>query len=710
MTRFVTTDDLLEAMLARRAARYDSQGLSAQVQAAMATTRQARRRLVLPDWHGLPQISGDTIRVVLVLAVLAALLFALAVAGSRQPERQTERPSEQPMALREYAADLDVLTAGQDWWSSLADVDGNVWAYSPGHVARVDGADGSIRVWSVADDDAFASRAIAPARAGGIWIIGRTGLRWFDGERFETAIDGEALSVPVGEIWGLAETPDGSIWAALGALGPRRWNGKEWARTDPAPPTMFATFLTVDGGGRLWTGGMDGLVAVYDAGAWTTFTPPSGSALAGQTVRFVAVGPDDTTWIATDAGVAKVEDGTWTDITADLVMAAGASPAGSGAVSIAFGQDASVWVAFVSNADRTSDVHVARYDGGRWTADGPGEGLPTGSYSAWLTTTSTDVYLTGSSGLFRRIGEDTWGRIMPTAIEPGLIRQLVAISSTEGWVASDRGIYHFRDGSWTHDDPASALEASGSRIALAPDGRLWAGGFFGVAVHDDSGWEVIPGLEVGGPIAIGPDGDPWVVASRYPADAEQVFRLRFESGAWSAQSMGVSPLGWISSLAVSADGTLWAGSDGFFAPESAGLARYDGQSWQRVDLPGDESLRVSGVSGVTTSPNGDVWVTLGAQTWADRWVARFDGTSWNGYDEADGVPAVSEAGGIRPCVSPDGSIWVPTVDGLARFDGHTWTVSHRGMEFGHLSIAPDGTLWAVGPSGVQRMRTIQGPN
>jgi hypothetical protein len=46
---------------------------------------------------------------------------------------------------------------------------------------------------------------------------------------------------------------------------------------------------------------------------------------------------------------------------------------------------------------------------------------------------------------------------------------------------------------------------------------------------------------------------------------------------------------------------------------------------------------------------------------------------------------------------------VATDRGLAHFDGRRWGLHFAGEGFHSISLAPDGTLWAVGPSGVLRV-------
>jgi len=214
-------DATLEAMLARRAARARPSGLPNEIMAVVGRTRQARRPLLARlRWDAALAPTLRPAWVVVVAGLLLALLVGLAFVGARLLDR--------PPAPLRYSTAIDTLTGGIDWWSARTDVDGNVWAYSPGHLARVDAETGAIRSWSVSDDDAFASAGIAPARAGGVWVIGTRTLRRFDGDGFRTIIDAPGLAEG-GEIWSLAEAPDGGLWAALGSLGVRHWDGAAWA-------------------------------------------------------------------------------------------------------------------------------------------------------------------------------------------------------------------------------------------------------------------------------------------------------------------------------------------------------------------------------------------------------------------------------------------------------------------------------------------------
>ena len=691
------SDATLEAMLTRRATRVSPIGLLDEVGAAIAAAPQARRPLFSrPDFSSSFPISLRMAWTIAILGLLLVLLAALAFVGSRP------RPSVPELLL--YRSGIDTLTpGGNDYWSATTDVDGSVWTWSPGHIARVDGTSGTISSWTISDDVAFASAGMAPARAGGVWVIGKSTLRRFDGSGYGTVIDAPGIAEG-GEIWGLAETPDGELWAALGSLGVRRWDGDSWTVAGEEVGVLFATFVTVDAAGRIWAGGTyggtaTGGVAVYDGERWTTYPGSADAPASRSSIRFIAVAPDGATWIGTDDGVARLDGATWTDLTPDIVAATGASPAGSGAVSIAFEADGTAWVGYVAALGEPEwAARVARFDGRAWTGYGPADGLPTGSYGAWVTTASAGVYVATSPGLYRLEGR-RWERVWLTATEPGLVRQLLAVSRDEAWAASDSGVYHYRDGGWVLDDPAGpGSDGSNATLARAPDGTLWAGGYFGLAVRDARGWSLVGGIENGRSLAFARDGTLWVAESRYPAEQIRLASVATGGREIPAERIAPSPLGWISSLDVGRDGTLWAGSDGFFAPENVGLARFDGVRWERVRPLGTRDVPVTSIQ---VAPNGDTWVTL--MDGPNGPIARFDGTGWTVFGKADGLQQETRGHNVNVAFGPDGTVWAPTVNGLARFDGQRWTMSFDGVEFGRLSVAPDGTVWVTGPSGVQRL-------
>ncbi len=88
----------------------------------------------------------------------------------------------------------------------------------------------------------------------------------------------------------------------------------------------------------------------------------------------------------------------------------------------------------------------------------------------------------------------------------------------------------------------------------------------------------------------------------------------------------------------------------------------------------------------------------------DTFLMRYDGTEWQRWEQADGVPALwtdtVEDSYPSLAQAADGALWVAE-DRIDRFDGSTWQQFLPGHTLGGWDIAPDGSVWllANGPYG-----------
>ena len=162
-----------------------------------------------------------------------------------------------------------------------------------------------------------------------------------------------------------------------------------------------------------------------------------------------------------------------------------------------------------------------------------------------------------------------------------------------------------------------------------------------------------------------------------------------------------------SALMEARDGTLWAGlySPGDTTNTSGGIARFDGNTWTMVDLPGE--VPRPDVSAILQITGGDILVAT------DAGVFRFDGTRWTRYTTEDGLVGNVEFDILE---ARDGTIWLASGrSGVSRFDpslsssergGRKWRsyTSEDGLpEYSWIySIwqTEDGTVWASGWPGV----------
>jgi hypothetical protein len=209
-------------------------------------------------------------------------------------------------------------------------------------------------------------------------------------------------------------------------------------------------------------------------------------------------------------------------------------------------------------------------------------------------------------------------------------------------------------------------------------------------------------------VAPAADGTVWV-GGKDPGD---VWTLRFDGSAWSSGRAPETPFLGVGSMAIARDGTVWAAAMGGWGSDPNGcLARLVGGRWEKV-WPFDPGWDCRAT--VVASPSGDIWLTGEAQPpaigqgWGLKVVAaQFDGRAWTLYDEADGLPPVS--GRQALAVGADGTVWVTTWRGIARFDGTRWTmVVEDGRPYGAIAAAPDGSLWVAGPAGIEIVSGVGG--
>jgi signal transduction histidine kinase/ligand-binding sensor domain-containing protein len=147
-----------------------------------------------------------------------------------------------------------------------------------------------------------------------------------------------------------------------------------------------------------------------------------------------------------------------------------------------------------------------------------------------------------------------------------------------------------------------------------------------------------------------------------------------------------APLGGAVGLAQTEDGYLWVAGP-------SGLFRFDGITFERVELPHDPKLSSYSLQSLFAPRGGGLWVgfTFGG-------VAHLKGGRWQVFSAVDGIPSGSP---MQFAETPDGAIWVAARKGLARFDGARWKVVgyQMGLPASHnitLFVDSQGTVWAGG--------------
>ena len=113
--------------------------------------------------------------------------------------------------------------------------------------------------------------------------------------------------------------------------------------------------------------------------------------------------------------------------------------------------------------------------------------------------------------------------------------------------------------------------------------------------------------------------------------------------------------------------TTWAGCGG------SGVFWFDGATWNHVDLsPAGYNYSANNVKAIAVDTQSNLWV---ASEYGLRKFAAGNNTAFTLYDPSN-TPLPS-GGMLDVEADPNGGIWVATYEGLARFDGATWTTYNQ---------------------------------
>lgn len=611
----------------------------------------------------------------------------------------------------------------QEYLHVVRDPAGVIWAGGDGHIARLDLATGSTRVWDSRDDEAFGQHleGLAPAREGGVWIIQEdSSLRWFDGERFRDVVEAPPLVAGSGGVNAVVETTYGTLLVSSNESGLFHWNGRTWIQIEDDRPSKGAINLAASSDGDIWVRNLEYLegtsdredyviwrdISHFDGERWETFTSDDAAVLAGD-VENIEPLSGGTAWVGTSNGVAHFDGETWRSFDrAEIGFGNG------GAVSVSVAPDGTVWAAMGSGFN--SAVSAASYDGEAWTTYSPEDGLPekSGFIGATPLATEDGVLVGTGAGLYRLIG-DRWGKILPlperavSAAAP--IRSTTPLAGVQGmeasggflWAWGEKEIWRYRGGEWSYF--AAAPVNFLSDVAYVAD-TLWAVANSELQYLAGDDWQDLPGtnMDVGRIEADDKSGILWVLAG------ESIYR-------WDGEEMsdaGHPPVSsdFLGEMAVTGDGTVWATGMNYWFPELGGLARYDDArgSWEMVrPWRADEDFPAQLLE---TTPNGDLWAVLA--DWPEDWeeleeagepfvawaLAHRDGTSgeWTVFEKdlPEGQPWAM--------VADDEAVWLAQgegwvirggFNGLVRFDGENWSHYLAGTEVTNIAVAPDGTIW-----------------
>jgi ligand-binding sensor domain-containing protein len=244
---------------------------------------------------------------------------------------------------------------------------------------------------------------------------------------------------------------------------------------------------------------------------------------------------------------------------------------------------------------------LSRYDpaGDTWQAFGEHEGA-----FDWpsIPDVDSDGHLwIGGYGELKWYDGETWRSLAPAELADVTVYQVAFGPDDVRWLWTDAGLMRHDPATdaWTAFTAADhpVLEEVDALLASS-DGALWVGGEEALVRYDGSDWGAPAAsggpLEYVSDIAEAPDGSPWVVAdgALYHLDGDQWVRFDWPSD------------GWMETLVVGPDGTVWVGDDG--------LGYLDPSSGTWEILTTIDGLVHHRVRAIHVTPEGVVWIgTMG---------------------------------------------------------------------------------------------------
>lgn len=594
---------------------------------------------------------------------------------------------------------------------------------------------------------------------GRVWVGHDRGLSLFDGIAWTTHDkDNTGGGIPGDVVLQVAVAPNGDVWlvstmvASDIGLGATVYDGATWTTYDEENSGLSddqVTSVAFDDDGHAWFGTRSGDVAKFDGAAWTIHPDPTynheathaiGVDSAGQMwftspynyapvltydgtswhhvipengcdnwVRQGAFDGAGQLWLTTWAGLCRYDGTTWTryhsgnsGVLSDLTQALAAEGQmvwlgyadGSGVAPVTVTQfNGSAWEHYEKPdfLPRPFGQGIAvDHEGQKWFGLAP-KGVAMFDGEDWT------LYDDGNSGL-----PDTCTVIIATDLMGHL------------WFAGDLcagGLVEFDGVSWTQhyelggDGVPSAMVKA---VAVDQSNHVWAGSSQGLSVYDGTAWTTYDTGNSGLPndsvasVVIDGAGNTWAGCT-----------TRFDGSTWETYG---SPEAAIEAYyedivaTFSQDYTCWVADEGrgtvWRAQSPSGIKAYDGSAWQSFS---DEEIGLPHLYTWRAWPQGldragNLWVVASDGIPRYGGVSRFDGTTWTGYRQADGL---LEPPAFHLGVDEDNHIWFIGGAGVSEFyDPWQPTQTTITPDSGGKLISADGSTTVEFPAGAVAQDTV----
>jgi ligand-binding sensor domain-containing protein len=442
-------------------------------------------------------------------------------------------------------------------WNGISDIAVNgsdIWVASGYNgISRIRGAEVTVYNLATGMPDERAN-ALAFTPDGTLWVGGSKGLMKFSGGQW-------TLYDAVKDIREIEVAADGSLWLATAPLGTG-----QLCRFDPKVAECVVSqrdvtnrpilALALDPQGRALYGTNAAMYIYSEESDHLESYINEADQLRSNFIDSLASAPDGMLWVGTDAGIHRLDPahpaGVWDTYTRED----GIGGSSSWAAALTVAHDGTVWAAII-NGD------ASRYQDGVWTSY---EGLR--SYDSVVVDTQGRAWFAdGGKGIVVLNADGSHAMDLTTAegLPSDDVQMLLADGDTI-WIAMNNGLARYTNGAveWVLDKdslPHAYLRA----LALDASGALLIGANLSIVRYDGSEVEVLINFQKEGymdwltTLAVAPDGRIWA------GTANGVF-YSDEGSFWNRLTTADGLLtNFISALHVDQYGAVWIGGGSNFS-------------------------------------------------------------------------------------------------------------------------------------------------
>jgi ligand-binding sensor domain-containing protein len=508
-------------------------------------------------------------------------------------------------------------------FSATKDHQGNLWFGTDGGGAlKWDGTDFSTIYMNNSGLKSNIIRRILTDHAGNMWFATwGGGLSKFDGHNWVTYTNANTNGDLRSDfIYDLTEDASGNIWMATHvagickfSVGNQSFEYYSYINSILPPIDKEPTNVAIDSQGNLWAGSPQNGLFELSNGTWSVFTTAN-SGLPSNTVNRIAFDQNGIAWIATAAGLSKMDTQSWVVYNKETTR--GPGPLSNHLIQHFIDHNGHHWMI-------TDPANISKYDGSTWT-----------HYNHSNTST---LPVSG----FTCIAEDKEGNIWLGTRENGAIK-----FDGTAWSIYTTG------NSQIGDNYVSS-------IACDAQGNLWFGSFqHGLSKFDGHEWSIIPSFSNGfnarliQSLLADNQGNLWIGT----IDAGL---YKFNGTAFTSIVPDLEGVMSKSIMAMTMDlaGNLWLSSPN-------GLLKYniEHKNWQQFTTANSPLIN-GNIRTLTIDKNNNVWMgTTGG-------VSVFDGSQWATFVYGTGGLTANDICSIQ--VDAQNNKWIATAGGglCELFDG-----------------------------------------